>query len=360
VGDAEVRALVRLAETQGDAASWERAACALAREGKRDEAGRALARAGELGADTRAAEEALEEIPWASLAPRQLHLSGATPGEIAWRRDGSRLYVVSNERTVVAVEPTEGSLSTFVWQEGRIAALAPDTEGNALLIADLVGTPSQRPTSRIRKIFPDAREPAWELVVPVAVRSLAIAPRGRALVWSSYQNRVFAHRLDARGRPDPTPCFDAFRATHSGDGELVRASGEWAEVLGPPDALVAPPAVARAPLVEPARALIESSFYTRFSTARAWLRFASNERLARPATSAFPTGGALAVSPAGRHVAVARLVEAPVQWVDLVSGVERDFALGTVSALAWSPDGRRLAASTSLGLYVIEGSREQA
>src|SRR5262249_47420860 len=60
VSDARLRELVRLAEKQGDAAAWERAARELVRAEKWDEAGRAVGMCQALGGEPHDVEDALE------------------------------------------------------------------------------------------------------------------------------------------------------------------------------------------------------------------------------------------------------------------------------------------------------------
>jgi hypothetical protein len=199
-----------------------------------------------------------------------------------------------------------------------------------------------------------SREPAWELLMPRAVRSLAVSRHPPALIWTGFQHRLYAHRLDADGKPEASEFHESWRALHTERGELVRASIETADVLTPPDRVVEPVVAETAKLTERARALLETAVHARFPTARAWLRFASSERLRESATGAFSAARVLAVSPAGRNVAIASARETTLKVIDVAGNAERTFALGDVHALAWAPSGRTLAVATTLGLYLVE------
>lgn len=360
-----MRRLVRLAQTQGDAASWERAARAQERDGLWLEAAESLGHARSLGADTRAAEEALEELPWGALAPRPLPVFalGHSPA-LAWSQSGRTLYVTSGERTVVALEPATGTRSLVATLPGLVVALAAEPNNRGVLVADLVESPSERPSSRVRLFLEGEREPAWELALPRAVRSLALSTRHSAFVWTGFNDRLYVHRLDALGRPEPKEAFDPFRTFHTTEGDAIRAFlggptvRSEAEARSPLEDHTGPQIGERVDLRPEARGLVQTAFQAgsvpSLPTARAWLRLASTDRLARHTTGSFTTARVLAVSPSGRNVAIAAAKEPTLKVADLTTGLERTFMLGTVGALAWAPDGRSLAVSTHLGLFLVE------
>ncbi len=126
MSDADLQTLLRTAESKGDGPSWLRAAQALARTGRFEEAGRAAHRAGARGEDPTAVLE--------SLVPETLALERRELGErfeigklghAAWSADARTLYAVENKSAVLAWDAVRGG------RPRRLAALNGDASALA-------------------------------------------------------------------------------------------------------------------------------------------------------------------------------------------------------------------------------------
>jgi hypothetical protein len=204
--DAELRALVRRAEAEpGEAVA---AARALARAGKYDEAARLtwLARArGEKGEELDAVEKSLEPASLDDFSMRELASGLTGPRCPTWSADGKTLFVVDDERTILALDAISGADRKVVEMEGDVLALAAEPSGRWLAVAWMFATP-RRPTTVVGLLelaTAKVGEPVtigrdrWPTLALTGVPGRLLVNRARGPI------RWF--RVEARGWMDPSP-----------------------------------------------------------------------------------------------------------------------------------------------------------
>src|SRR5581483_5054370 len=179
MSDADVRELVRSAEKQGDGASWERAALALARLERLDEAGEALARTYALGGEAKEVAKTLEPGSLADFAESRSIAVFESP-DMAFAPDGRRLWCVQT------ISPT--GLVGFDPETGKLAGRIPRRLHSGLVAASPCGT-------KVAILQGDGR---FEVLAVADARVLASTDteRGMQLAWIDRET-LFVQGLDA-------------------------------------------------------------------------------------------------------------------------------------------------------------------
>ncbi len=363
MADTTWRALVRDAEARGDGAAWSRAALALARAGRHDDAGRAALLASLAGADATEALDALAP-PLDAFAPRPLgeRFGLGRLSQAAWSACGAQLFA-SHGGAVVRFDVRGGAATPVVELPGHVTALAL-APGDASLLAGVL----------------DEQQRAGLVAIDLASGAKRAIGRGHStirelvvthdLVVTAERYRVRAYERDA----SPTS-----RSVWSleGTGTLDRSG---AMTLLPLDVSVQDVPVVRFPLRRdaPARGVslsagrpdtcpqVAAPAGGRTAVLRALdepgidLLQGAGEVLARRPLGLLPAIYSLALSPSGRHVALTHRVPHGLErsttatLLDLLTGASRSFDLDARPRdPVWSPSGRRVAFPTDQGVLAL-------
>lgn len=363
MSDPEVQAALRAARAQGGGAAWLRAAAALARLQRWDEAGAALLEAAAGGHAVGEAAAALE--PGGLAAFEAALLPGAEAHVLDWGPDGRELYLADGEAVWRHVIET-GARQRLAALPAPAAALGAGPAPAALLLGllgDDGGLYGCHAVAWLELATGCVRQSGW---------ASGRAPRG-ALAWDAATGAAIwcdgegaeALRVDQPAL-DPSRSWGrrrvrwrAARAPSAADRvgwvtQLGRAGlASWRVGDREPRRVLVG-------LTEPAAAGLEDVRLLAAGGDRAVvcaggvarLRGAAGELGRAPLPPSEEAWRALA-SPSGRFVALL-LRDDALLLLDLLLGERRRFPLpGRPRAAAWSPSGRRLAVAAGARLVVL-------
>lgn len=305
--DESLRALLRDAEKAHDASAWLRAASAAARAHELDEAGRALLWARALGAETGPVDD--------MLAPATLEherrgvgslLTSGPLSHMAWSPSGETLFAISEwtQLIVLGVEPGANRKIRLV--PAPVRGLGATLAGSAVVAA-----------SRLVVVDPETHE--------LEQREGGVSSEDVKVAAFSEQPLCVEHARIGEG-------------TITWLGEIYRPARPG-------------PGAARTLRMVFAQEGLRLDFATRRSVDR-FTELATPDAVGLTAHEVRSTVKCLAVSPSGRHVALAG--SGRVQLADLATGTNRSVPLdGEPLDARWSPSGRRLAVLTALRVHVF-------
>lgn len=358
MADTTWRALVRDAEARGDGAAWSRAAQALARAGRHDDAGRAALRASLAGADATDALDALAP-PLEAFSPRPLgdRFGLGRLSQAAWSACGAQLFA-SHGGAVVRFDVRGGAATPVLELPGQVTALAlaPD---DALLVAGVLDEQQRAALvavdliSGAKRALGRGHETIRELVVT------------HEHVVSAELHRVRAYALDA------TPTSRSVWSLR-GSSALDRAGGfTLLQEPGSPESLERYPAGREVrgrgrPLAAPhpfVGLALPAGRRTALVRDGHWdvdLLEGEREVVSRTSLARLPTVYSLALAPSGRQLALTHRVphglerSTTVTLVDLLTGAHRKHDLDArPREPVWSPSGRRVAFPTDQGVLAL-------
>lgn len=358
-----MQAALRAARAHGGGAAWLRAAAALARLQRWDEAGAALLEAAAAGHAIGEAAAALEPP---GLAPFEAALlAGPEAHVLDWGPDGRELYLADGEAVWRYVNET-GARQRLAALPAPAAALGAGPAPAALLLGllgDDGGLYGCHAVAWLELATGCVRQSGW---------ASGRAPRG-ALVWDAGTGAAIwcdgqgaeALRVDQPAL-DPSRSWGrrrvrwrAARAPSAADRagwviQLGRAElASWRVgdreprrvLAGPPEAALAAPGEVRLLAAGGDRAVVCAGGLAR-------LHAAAGELGRAPLPPPGESWGALA-SPSGRFVALLLRADA-LLLLDLLRGERRRLPLpGRPRAAAWSPSGRRLAVAAGARLVML-------
>jgi predicted DNA-binding WGR domain protein len=359
--DAELQSLLRTAEERDDGPSWLRAAQALARAARADDAGRALALARARGESVSAVEDslvpALEAFSQREVGTR-FELGPLSLA--AWSADARTLYAVENARAVLAFDLTRGTHRTIAVIEGKVTALGADLEGRHLAVGfvraekgKVVPTLATIDLATGNLSPPIGKAHKW-------LREVGLAP---GVVFCAETDRARAYPLDAAGNPASD------KSTWSLTASVLSLDRSGAVVALRDQKLLLHDRLAKAPRVAipidvPPAAL------ARFHLGAAGTRAAivaedlvllehDGTVLARaPLENAGQPLYDAVVAPSGRLLAIMGIAgnqrTTTLDLLDAMTGKKRRFDLGArPKGPTWSLSGRTLAVPTDQGTIVL-------
>lgn len=344
----ELRGLRRLAEVQGDSASWSRLAAALLRVERYDDAGEALVRARAVGVADPTVEDALEEASLEDAVLGHYAAGEGLHGDLAWFADSRRVLLHSNDVLMVADGPS--------WTVGRItnldrrAVFAIDLEGRTALAFENRYVEGLGPPFNARLSIDLETGRTLELVrVDEGPGSIALWGDRDVIVASDGQS---VQRF-VRDQREPTLVHRSSRITLCWNGDVADWTAEECWLVKVPGSK-APQEFIRNTNMSKVRLRNEQTRAS-FPTLRAAKNYAQKvDVLLKVRTLDRPLSG-IAVSPSGRFVATFAEEEPTVEIVDLVLGKARSFRTqSTPRHAVWAPNGRRLVVALVEGLAIVE------
>lgn len=363
MADTTWRALVREAEAGGDGAAWLRAALALTRAGRDDDAGRAALHAALAGADSTDVLDGLAP-PLDAFTLRSLgdRFGLGRLSQAAWSACGAHVYV-SQQGEVLRFGARDGARDTVAALPGHVTALAidpsdtllaagvldPTTDMTSLVTVDLV-TGARRVIGRghatIRELVV-----THDLVVSAERRRVRAYERDASPTARSVWSMKGAATLDRSGAMALLP-LDVSLQDAPERFPLVRDARDRGVTLTAAEPHASAQVVATAGQ--------RTAIFRALDEPRFDLLQGGGEVLAGTPLASVPAIYSLALSPSGRHVALTHRMPhgfertTTTSILDLLTGARRAFDIDARPRdPVWSPSGRRVAFPTDQGVLAV-------